>query len=108
MVAGTVIAIQKDSFEVLTGEGILVVKELQLEGKKKMPVEEFLEEYTRLRPDRTGLSLTEAENGSCIFFEDGSAPRCRINPVKPQQCRDFPLKWNFPNWQSECKGKLIE
>ncbi|MBO5309384.1 MAG: YkgJ family cysteine cluster protein [Lentisphaeria bacterium] len=74
----------------------------------EMPVEEFLEEYTRLRPDRTGLSLTEAENGSCIFFEDGDAPRCRINPVKPQQCRDFPLKWNFPNWQSECKGKLIE
>ena len=73
----------------------------------EMPVEDFLEKYTRLRPDRTGLSLTEAENGSCIFFEDGPEPRCQLNPVKPQQCRDFPLKWNFPGWQNECKGKLV-
>lgn len=73
-----------------------------------MDVNDFLETYTCLRPDRTGLSLTEAENGSCIFFEDGDFPRCRINEVKPQQCRDFPLKWNFPGWQKECMGKLSE
>ena len=34
--------IEKDSFGILTGEEILVVKELQLEGKRRMTVEEFL------------------------------------------------------------------
>lgn len=39
---GTVLAVNKDSFDVLTGEGALRVKELQLEGKRKMTAEEFL------------------------------------------------------------------
>ena len=39
---GTIVTIEKDSFGILTGEGILVVKELQLEGKRRMTVEEFL------------------------------------------------------------------
>jgi len=40
--SGTVFAINKDSFDILTGEGALRVKELQLEGKRKMTAEEFL------------------------------------------------------------------
>lgn len=39
---GTIVTVEKDSFGILTGEGILVVKELQLEGKRRMTVEEFL------------------------------------------------------------------
>ena len=39
---GTIVTIEKDSFGILTGEGILVVKELQLEGKRRMTAEEFL------------------------------------------------------------------
>lgn len=39
---GTVLAINKDSFDILTGEGGLRIKELQLEGKRKMTAEEFL------------------------------------------------------------------
>ena len=39
---GTVFAVGKDSFDVLTGEGALRIKELQLEGKRKMTAEEFL------------------------------------------------------------------
>ena len=39
---GTVFTVNKDSFDVLTGEGTLRVKELQLEGKRKMTAEEFL------------------------------------------------------------------
>ena len=39
---GTIVTIEKDSFGILTGEGILIVKELQLEGKRRMTVEEFL------------------------------------------------------------------
>jgi methionyl-tRNA formyltransferase len=42
---GTVFAVGKDSFEVLTGDGALSIKELQLEGKRKMTAEEFLRGY---------------------------------------------------------------
>ena len=43
--SGTVFAVGKDSFEVLTGDGALSIKELQLEGKRKMTAEEFLRGY---------------------------------------------------------------
>lgn len=39
---GTIICVEKDGFGVLTGDGVLYVKELQLEGKRKMTTEEFL------------------------------------------------------------------
>ena len=39
---GTVIRVGKESFDVLTGDGVLRIKELQLEGKRKMTAEEFL------------------------------------------------------------------
>ena len=42
---GTVVSVEKDSFGVLTGDGVLCVKELQLEGKRKMTAEEFLRGY---------------------------------------------------------------
>ena len=40
--AGTIITVEKDSFSVLTDDGLLMVKELQMEGKRKMTTEEFL------------------------------------------------------------------
>ncbi len=39
---GTIVAVEKDSFGIVTGNGMLRVKELQLEGKRKMTAEEFL------------------------------------------------------------------
>ena len=42
VMTGTIVSVAKDSFDVLTGDGILRVKELQLEGKRKMTTEEFL------------------------------------------------------------------
>ena len=39
---GTIVSVGKDSFDVLTGEGLLRVRELQIEGKRKMTAEEFL------------------------------------------------------------------
>lgn len=42
---GTVVSVEKDGFGILTGEGILFVTELQLEGKRKMTAEEFLRGY---------------------------------------------------------------
>ncbi len=65
---------------------------------------EFLTEYTRLMPDRSGLSLTERPDGSCIFLDERELPECRVEGAKPRQCRRFPEHWNFPGWEKECKG----
>ena len=64
-----------------------------------LPEHLFLAQHTRLRTDRAGLSLLEQEDDSCIFLNGND---CRINAVKPRQCRDFPNKWNFPGWRQVC------
>ncbi len=62
----------------------------------------FTEKYTQLTKQRSGLSLTEQDNGACIFLtEDGA---CQIQPVKPQQCRQFPFTWRYKDGQEICKG----
>lgn len=50
---GTVIKVEKDSFDVATGEGLLRIKQLQLEGKKRMSVKDFLLGY----PLKEGMTL---------------------------------------------------
>ena len=63
----------------------------------------FIEQFTRLAPDRGALALIDQPDESCIFLEEREgAPTCRIEPVKPRQCRDFPLVWNFPGWERVC------
>ena len=58
----------------------------------------FIDTCCRLRANRRGLSIRDAEDGACMMLtKDG----CRINPVKPRQCRDFPNKWNFPGWREK-------
>ena len=42
---GTVVAVAKDSFSVKTGNGVLQILEVQLEGKKRMDVKSFLLGY---------------------------------------------------------------
>ena len=42
---GTVAGVTKEGFSIQTGEGILVVRELQLEGKKRMDAGAFLRGY---------------------------------------------------------------
>ena len=70
-----------------------------------MKSEDFIATSTRLTGDRTGLSLLENPDGSCPYLEDTpEGPSCRLQSVKPQQCCDFPLKWNFPDWEKECAG----
>jgi Fe-S-cluster containining protein len=69
-----------------------------------MEVQDFIDQYTRLRTNRSGLSLIEKENHECVML-DGK--NCRINPVKPDQCRGFPNQWNFPGWQDVCQAKPI-
>lgn len=50
---GSILRVEKDSFAILTGEGGLRVKELQMEGKRRMRTEEFLRGY----PLREGMGL---------------------------------------------------
>jgi Fe-S-cluster containining protein len=61
----------------------------------------FIERYTRLRPDRRGLALQDAPGGACVFL---AGRDCRVQPVKPQQCRDFPNGWNFPGFEKICRA----
>lgn len=42
---GSVMAISRDSIQVQTGDGILAIRELQLEGKKRMTADAFLRGY---------------------------------------------------------------
>jgi len=73
-----------------------------------IPLAEFLEEYTR-EPDlaedaAAGIRWLVDKPGplrECVFFEENA---CRIHPVKPQRCRDFPLKWRTPDAFNYCEG----
>jgi hypothetical protein len=67
----------------------------------EMEEREFIQEFTRLRPSRDGLALTDQPDGACIFLDGRD---CRIQPVKPAQCGGFPNTWNFPGWREVCEA----
>jgi Fe-S-cluster containining protein len=62
---------------------------------------DFIQRFTRLRPNRDGLALIDKPNGECHFLDGND---CSLQPVKPQQCRDFPNTWNFPGWREVCEA----
>lgn len=62
----------------------------------------FAEEWTELLPDRSALGLKSREDGSCVFLDGKNV--CRIQPVKPLQCRGFPNAWRFPGWRRVCEA----
>jgi Fe-S-cluster containining protein len=65
-----------------------------------MEVYAFTEAYARLTWNRRDLSLTEREDGRCVFLQaDGT---CRIQPVKPAQCKGFPFLWRSKALEREC------
>lgn len=66
-----------------------------------MPEWDFIQRYTRLRPNRAGLALNDAGDGACIFLNGRD---CAIQPVKPAQCKGFPNHWNFPGWREVCEA----
>jgi uncharacterized protein len=66
---------------------------------KNLSEHDFIQHFTRLRDDRGGLALQEKDDGSCVFLD---ANDCSVQPVKPQQCRDFPNVWNFPGFEKLC------
>ena len=73
------------------GQVLLSDEEIaRLAAFKGMGEPEFTQQFTRLRADRRGLALKEQPDGACIFLENGG---CAVQPVKPQQCKDFPSRW---------------
>ena len=67
-----------------------------------MEQRDFIEQYTRLHLTRERLALNELPDGRCIFLDGENV--CRIQPVKPLQCRTFPETWNFSDWREQCDG----
>ena len=60
---------------------------------------EFIQRFTRLAQNRDGLALLDKPNGECVFLDGND---CSVQPVKPQQCREFPNLWNFPGFETLC------
>lgn len=73
----------------------------RLAAFKGMTEHDFIQQYMRLREDRRGLSLADKPNGECVFLDGNN---CSVQPVKPQQCRDFPNLWNFPGFEKICRA----
>lgn len=61
---------------------------------------DFIERYAAVTADRRSLTLVEGEDGACVML--GGDSLCRINPVKPRQCRDFPERWRAPGYDARC------
>lgn len=61
----------------------------------------FIQRYMRLRTDRRGLALAEQPDGACIFLDGRD---CRVQPVKPRQCREFPNGWRFAGAERICRA----
>jgi len=62
----------------------------------------FIQTQTRLTRDRQHLSLLENDRGECAFLTPDT--RCRIHPVKPAQCRGYPLRWRSEVMDPLCAG----
>lgn len=73
----------------------------RLAAFQQLSEHDFIQQFTRLRPDRRGLALLDKPNGECIFLEGND---CSVQPVKPQQCRDFPNLWSFPGAEKSCQA----
>ncbi len=63
-------------------------------------VDAFLEHYTDLSPNRTGLILKDKADGRCILLSDDNL--CLANTVKPRQCKTFPYAWTNDTSLSYC------
>ena len=63
---------------------------------------EFIERETEIAPDRRGLILKSRPDGACAWLTEDNL--CRINPVKPDKCRTFPLEWTNGDSRDICPG----
>jgi Fe-S-cluster containining protein len=67
-----------------------------------LTVEGFVETHTTLTRDRQCLALHDATDGACYFYDPSCG--CTVQEAKPQQCRDFPVKWRYREFDSICPG----
>jgi Fe-S-cluster containining protein len=75
-------------------------EEVALASHLSMEVMFFTEKFTALSPDRRGLVLKDNPDGTCSLLEaDGL---CRVNDVKPAQCRAFPFSWTNSDSTTIC------
>ncbi len=89
------------------GDVIVTPEEIGLIAKHLDVSEtEFIENYTRLSANRKHLSIIDKENGSCLFLE--GLNNCKIQSVKPDQCKGFPNKWRFDGWRDVCEAIEVQ
>ena len=65
-----------------------------------LDVDDFIANETELAPDRKSLALKSLPDGSCVYLTADNL--CRINSVKPDKCRTFPLEWTNPDSSDVC------
>ena len=65
-----------------------------------MDVYAFTEKYCDCW-GRVKLVLKKQKEEACIFLSDRG---CRVHPVKPEQCRDFPFRWKTERSLDYCRG----
>jgi Fe-S-cluster containining protein len=65
---------------------------------------DFLGRYAKWdKGERCHVLLDQKdEHKSCIFLQEDNG--CRVHAAKPQQCRDFPMKWRPDNILEFCEG----
>lgn len=89
------------------GDVIVTVAEIKaIAAHLGLDEEDFIQRFTKLSANRMHLSLIESEDGSCRFLEGQNV--CRIQPVKPEQCRGFPNRWRFDGWREICEAIELE
>ena len=67
---------------------------------------DFIANETELSPDRKSLVLKSLPDGTCADLTSDNL--CRINPVKPDKCRTFPLAWSNPDSETVCPEMAAE
>jgi Fe-S-cluster containining protein len=84
------------------GEVVLTEEDtVRIASHLELSTYDFVARHTALRRNRQGLTLLAREDGSCEFLEGID---CRIQAVKPEQCRGFPNDWQFPGWRELCEA----
>lgn len=73
----------------------------RLAAFQRLSEHDFIQRFTRLSHDRRGLALQEQPDGACVFL---AGDNCSVQPVKPQQCRDFPNLWRHPEADTHCRA----
>ena len=70
----------------------------------------FLADYTvEAGGDERWLIDGKGRDKPCVLLEHDAATGlalCRVQPVKPEQCRTFPMKWQAPGAKRWCEGLL--